>query len=103
MRAVAGGSSAGNGFSFASCDRKNVVLETIKLAEDGNGVIVRLYETQNTRCKATVRFADAIKSVKETNLLEETSEEETTLREVNEHDFSFEIKPYEIKTFRITF
>lgn len=45
VRATAGG-TAGEAYSLASVDAKNVILETVKQAEDGDGVIVRLYECE---------------------------------------------------------
>lgn len=45
VRATAGG-IAGEAYSLASVDAKNVILETVKQAEDGDGVIVRLYECE---------------------------------------------------------
>ncbi|MCR5823437.1 MAG: alpha-mannosidase [Lachnospiraceae bacterium] len=85
-------------FSFMSTDRENVVLETIKKAEDGDGIIVRLYETQNTRCRVNLTTAFDLKSVRETDLVEEKD-----LGEIKTcgKGFGFEIKPYEVKTFRI--
>ncbi len=87
-------------FSFMSIDCDNVVLETIKHAENGDGIIVRLYETENTRCRVNLSTAFDIKNVTETNLTEDE-----TLGDVkaNGKNFSFEIKPYEVKTFRIRF
>ena len=39
--------------SLVACDRGHVVIETVKQAEDGNGVIVRLYESQRrARCRS---------------------------------------------------
>ena len=43
------GGQAGTEYSLASVQPANVILETVKQAEDGNGVIVRLYETENAR------------------------------------------------------
>ena len=100
LKAVKSGTK-GAEFSFASVDKKNVVLETIKKAEDGDGVIVRLYEVENSRTKAELTFANAVKSVEETNLIEEKVENSDVKAEGNK--VSFEIKPYEIKTYRVRF
>lgn len=86
-------------FSFANINKDNVLLETIKLAEDGSGIIVRLYEYQNKRTKATLNFANAIVSVHECDLLENELEALTT----EENAFTFTIKPYEIKTYKVVF
>lgn len=41
--------------SFLSIDSDNVIVSTAKPAEDGNGVILRLYETQGRQTTATIR------------------------------------------------
>lgn len=86
-------------YSFAGVDRRNVILETIKVAEDGDGIILRLYEVENTRCKVKVTLADEIARVVETNLMEEAEKEQKV--SLTQDGFTFEIKPYEIKTFRV--
>ncbi len=100
LKAVKSGEK-GAEFSFASVDKKNVVLETIKKAEDGDGIIVRLYEVENSRTKAELSFANAVKSVEETNLIEEKVSGSDVTAAGNK--VSFEIKPYEIKTYRVRF
>lgn len=89
--------SALSPFSFAQIDRDDVIIDTIKGAEDGDGLILRVYESEGARGTARIKLAFPIASVTECNLME-----------VNEQDiaadgdaFSFCIKPYEIKTFRI--
>ncbi|MCR5279653.1 MAG: alpha-mannosidase [Lachnospiraceae bacterium] len=93
------GGSAGEHSSFMSVDKDNVVLETIKQAEDGHGIIVRLYETENTRSRVTLSTSFDIKTAKETDLLENPIEDTDVT--VRSGEIKFEIKPYEIKTFRI--
>ena len=83
--------------SFISVNKKNVIIETVKEAEDGNGIIVRMYECDNALTKAHVTLGVKASSVVECNLLEE----DHTHVELNSNGFDIEIKPYEIKTFRI--
>jgi alpha-mannosidase len=59
-----------------------VIIETIKAAENNHGIIIRLYESQRKRTKF---------------LLEENIEE----LEIGENQLQFEIKPYQILTFRV--
>lgn len=51
--AVQGG-KPGESFSLAGLDAPNVVLETIKRAEDGDGAIVRMYECENSLTNVTL-------------------------------------------------
>ena len=76
---------------FASSD-KHVVIETVKRAEDGSGIIVRAYEDSGVEHTATITTALQGK-VYETNLIEQVMGE-TTLAGIT-------FKPFEIKTFRI--
>jgi alpha-mannosidase len=83
--------------SFISASAANVIIETVKMAEDGDGMIVRLYESHRKRGPVTVRFAFALENAWVTNLLEEN---ESTLRVENDI-IVLEIKPYQICTLRI--
>ena len=76
---------------------KDFVMETVKQAEDGNGVIVRLYETENARTEACLTWNRPIASVEECNCIEEKQADAA----FESARIPFVIKPYEIKTFRI--
>ena len=91
------GGQAGTEYSLASVQPANVILETVKQAEDGNGVIVRLYETENARTEACLTWNRPIASVEECNCIEEKQADAAFERA----RIPFVIKPYEIKTFRI--
>ncbi|MGE5581139.1 MAG: alpha-mannosidase [Bacillota bacterium] len=83
--------------SLFRVDRENVVLETVKKAEDSDAVILRFYESENRRSTAHLSSFLKILRVTECNLLEEEQEEIP----VTDQGFQFEIKPYEIKTFKV--
>ena len=87
-------------FSLASTDKKNVVIETIKYAEDGSGdIIIRLYESQNTRTKfkldATIKFDNAYL----VNLMEEHDQK---IDSVDDGRIELDIKPFEILTIKLS-
>lgn len=86
-------------YSLAACDAENVMIEVIKQAEDGDGVIVRMYEYMNQRSKPTVTLGKQPKSVVECDLLENEIGAVTQ----NANGFIFEMRPYEIRTFRVRF
>ena len=91
------GGKAGSEFSLASVGAPNVVLETIKQAEDGDGWIVRLYECDNARTDTFLRWNRPVLSVEECNCIEEKKADAS----FENGGISFTILPYEIKTFRI--
>ncbi len=84
-------------FSLLTVSAANVVIETVKQAEDGDGIIVRLYESHRKRGPVAVRFASAVESAWETNLLEEN---QAALRVENDSIF-LNLKPYQIVTMRV--
>ncbi len=43
-----------NRFSAVKLDRENIVAETVKVSEDSNDIIIRLYESQNRKCSAEI-------------------------------------------------
>ncbi len=57
--------------SLLSVSAPNVVVESIKPAEDGRGFIVRLYEAERSSCNAIVAFGEPVTSVSLCNLIEE--------------------------------
>ena len=83
---------------LVSTDRPNIIVETVKRAEDGRGVIVRLYESQRQRGEVTLHTGFDLASAWRVNLLEQ-SQEELTLNDGNR--VSFFVKPYEIVTLRL--
>lgn len=88
------GGDAGKCYSFASVNKGNVVLETIKQAENGDGTVLRLYECENSRTKTTLTVPGEFTKAYATNLLEEIEEE----LPIAGGKVVFTIKPYEIKT-----
>lgn len=85
--------------SAVRVDRDNVILETMKKAEDSDDIIIRLYECHNKRSDVNITFFRELVEVHECNLMEK----ELGTVPVNRGEFSFRIKPYEIKTFKIRF
>ncbi len=83
--------------SFIECSKKNVIVDTLKCAEDKNGVILRVYESSGTKTKTSIKYNMPLNSVSECNLIEEGAEEISN----SNNSFDFVIGPFEIKTFRI--
>ena len=86
--------------SFVHTDCGHILLDTVKLAEDGKSCVVRLYEYKNcSDDKAGLFFDRNLKRVAETNLCEEEEREIA----VNGNGIAFAIGCYEIKTFKVYF
>lgn len=96
LLAVAGG-VLGEERSLIAVSRPNVILETVKKAEDGDGIIVRMYESENARTRAHITLGFAASSVEDVNCLEEKKQSVPLAGD----GYDVEIKPYEIRTFRI--
>jgi len=84
-------------FSFARIDVPNVIMESVKKAEDGNGVILRLYEAHGIDAHASVEFGMPVAKAFLTNLLEE----EIQQLKVEGGKIVVEFGPFEIVTLRV--
>jgi alpha-mannosidase len=85
--------------SLISVDKKSVLVETIKKAEDGNGFILRLYESHRKRGTVEISSHFPIKAAWETNLLEEN----LSPCELEREKIIVHFNPFEIKTLRVFF
>ncbi len=83
--------------SLFQLSASNVVLETIKKAEDSDDLILRLYEAENKYTPCTLTTAFPLAQAVETNLMEE---EEGGLA-FSGSQVSLCLRPFEIKTIRI--
>ncbi len=83
-------------FSLADCKTAGVILETVKRAEDGDSVILRMYEAYKER--KTVELS--IQNAKEAVLCDLNEKEIETLN-LNGNVVTFPIKPFEIVTIKI--
>jgi alpha-mannosidase len=83
--------------SFLSTPTDHIVVETVKVAEDGDGLIVRLYEAHNQRGPASLTFGRPVASAVETDLLER----ELGPVDVAGNEVRFSVRPFEVKTLRV--
>ena len=90
---------AGEPQSWVQADNPRVVIDTIKPAEDGREVIVRLYESVGAPCKAGISFARPLSQAWLSNTLEDA------LAPI-EHQggrLDIDLRPYQILTLRVAF
>lgn len=88
-----------SGASLVTCRNENIIVDTVKPAENGNGYVVRVYECNGNRGNATLSFPWQIQSVQETDLLEEEGVSVPFAGDA----LAFSFTPYEIKTFVVSF
>lgn len=86
-------------FTFASVSGATTIVETIKQAEDGNGLILRAFDSHGSHDRSRFQFGNELSDVSETNLLEALIDPMV----VEHAGFSTRFSPYEIKTFRLEF
>ncbi|MBQ9743850.1 MAG: alpha-mannosidase [Clostridia bacterium] len=89
-----GDGSLADEYSLVSVDRENVIIETVKQAENDEKILIRMYETKNTRTRATVKFGFDITEA----YLCDLSENEQKKLTVKNNSVSIDIKPFEIVT-----
>ncbi len=84
--------------SFCAIDKHNVILLTIKQAEDDNGLIVRLFETEgkSVDVKLTLPFLNIAKAI-----LTSVVEEDKYLLSSDLHSFKVAIEPWSLATIRL--
>jgi alpha-mannosidase len=80
-----------------AAQQPNIVIETLKQAEDGHGIIIRLFESQRCRGPVTLSSSFPLKAAWHTNLLEQNEQE----LQVSGQQITFSVRPYEIVTLRL--
>ena len=84
--------------SFFLTDRPGAVVDTIKLAEDGAAIIVRLYESEGGRGPLTLTTTLPVRKASLASLLE-VEEKALTMKNGS---VRLELRPFEIVTLRYT-
>lgn len=85
-------------FAFLSLDHPNVMVEAVKQAEDGEDLIVRLYETAGTRVHTALRFGCEAREAWQSDLMENKLE----AMPVEGNEIRLTFAPFEIITLRLT-
>ena len=96
FKAVEGGNAPAQ-YAAVRSSKPNVVVEVVKKAEDSDDTIVRVYEAYGRRVKAELSFPAELTSAAECDLMEENDAPVA----VKGNKVSFEIKPFEIRTFKV--
>ncbi|MDF2509176.1 MAG: alpha-mannosidase, partial [Microbacterium sp.] len=86
---------------LVSIDHPGVVVEAVKLAEDGSGdVIVRLYEALGRRAEATVTVGFPSGDASEVDLLEREGEQ-AALSGQDADGIRLALRPFQLVTLRL--
>lgn len=84
--------------SYLNVSEKNVIVDTIKMAEDDSGdIIIRLYECMNTETKVSLSLGFDIKAAYVTDMLENVEHE----LEIENNKIDIKFHGFEVKTIRV--
>jgi alpha-mannosidase len=89
--------------TFLSVEPNSIVVSSIKRAEDGKGIIIRLYNTTNKAVTGTIRWNMKIKKVLRVNMREEPADEIGKQKNRGHVDtqFLFEAPPFRVQTYEL--
>lgn len=88
--------------SFVQVEGLPLGIGALKRAEDGNGLILRIYEPHGARGNSTLRFTRKLASVTAVNLLEDALDSAEFPIDAN-HTVVLEFRPFEVKSLRLVF
>jgi alpha-mannosidase len=82
------------GFTVDGC---SAIIEAVKKAEEGDALVVRLYDAEKIRRRVTVSAPFSVRRVVECTMLERPKRP----LKVTRNRWSFPLAPFEIKTFKV--
>jgi alpha-mannosidase len=85
-------------WSAVSCDARSIVIETIKPAEEGDDIILRLYDTFGQSGRATVSWRTGWTAPRVVDMLERPREHHGVREAAEGRGFVWDYHPYEILT-----
>ena len=80
--------------AWIGLDSEHVILDTVKMAEDGHGTVLRFYESSGKRERVTLQWPHAFEQAYLSNALEEPGEP----LDMTNGQITLTFAPYEIKT-----
>ncbi len=89
--------------SFFSAAPSNVILTTIKRAEDDDDTVIRVYETNGKDTVATITLPASAASVIETNLIEQKPDWKPAEYKISGNTITFPLGHNEIRTLKIRY
>lgn len=92
-----GGGNLPSEYSLVQCDAENIIIETVKQAEDGDGIIVRLFDVWNRKSMPKIKFGFSAKKIELCDMMENPIETIGSGDEV-----SINVANYEIVTMKLS-
>jgi alpha-mannosidase len=89
----------GDVMTTVEVEPENIIIASIKRAEDDDSIILRMYETNGVETVGNVKISLLAETVVETDLLEQPIGD---IVKIQNGVFSSVFKPYEIKTFKLS-
>ncbi|MEA2512406.1 MAG: alpha-mannosidase [Thermomicrobiales bacterium] len=97
----AGADTAASASGLLETEGVPLALGSLKRADDGDGVILRLYEPHGRRGTTTLRFSRPLQTAERVNLLEEPAEGSQPLEIGVDHSLSLSVRPFEVISLRL--
>ncbi|MGC4085989.1 MAG: alpha-mannosidase [Vicinamibacterales bacterium] len=82
--------------SFAQVSGLELSIGALKRAEDGNGLVLRVYEPNGARGSATISFGREMATIDEMNLLEDSLDSSS-----NGNSVALEFGPFQVRSLRL--
>lgn len=87
--------------SFLKVEPNHVVITALKQEEEGDDIVLRLYETDGDECKATLESAWPIQDFEELNFLEVPVKADPETELMSKNMIKVKMKPQEVKTLKL--
>lgn len=84
--------------SFISCSSDNVIIDTIKQAEDGQDIIIRMYESAGIDCNVDITTGSKYQQICEVDLMEQNEKRQKTKNKGQTVKLKF--TPFQIRTLK---
>jgi alpha-mannosidase len=98
---AAGGGPQGEIDHFLDLDGLPLTLGSLKRAEDGEGLILRLHEPHGNRGRGTLRFPIPLRRIDRVNLLEELAEGSAPMLVDEGRAVHLDVRPFEVVSLRL--
>jgi predicted transposase YbfD/YdcC len=91
-----------HGMKFLEISEPNVVVEAVKLSDDGqNDLVIRLYESMKMHTRCSMKLAFAVESTGETDMLENPLASMPHVSTERAAEITLDFRAFEVKTIRV--